>query len=93
MGRTGRRRHLASAAAAGANSRGAQLRRAAAQGAALGLAGVAVMTVGEKAEQALTHRPDSYVPARTLLTLLGHRPAQHDRPLVWNHLMHYGTGA
>lgn len=73
--------------------RGRTLAGAAARGAALGLAGVAVMTAGEKAEQALTHRPDSYVPARTLLTLLGRRPAGDAQPLVWNHVMHYGTGA
>lgn len=58
-----------------------------------GLAGVAVMTVSEKLEQRRTHRPDSYVPARTLLTLLGRHPAEDARPLVVNHVMHYGTGA
>lgn len=79
--------------AAGEPSRGTVLRGAAAQGALLGLAGVAVMTLGEKAEQAVTHRPDSYVPARTLLTLLGRRPPQTAQPLLWNHAMHYGTGA
>jgi len=51
------------------------------------------MTVGEKAEQALTKRPNSYVPARTLLALLGRRPGDEARPPVWNHLMHWGTGA
>lgn len=73
--------------------RGAQLWGAAARGALLGLAGVGVMTLGEKAEQSVTHRPDSYVPARTLLALLGRRPPQSAQPLVWNHVMHYGTGA
>jgi hypothetical protein len=58
-----------------------------------GLAGVAVMTLAEKAEQALTGRPNSYVPARTLLTLLGRRPAPDDRPLVANWIMHWGQGA
>ncbi len=66
---------------------------AAGRGALAGLVGVAVMTAAEKLEQAVTHRPDSYVPARTLLTLLGRSPSDDDRPLVWNHLMHYGTGA
>ncbi len=66
---------------------------AAGRGALAGLVGVAAMTLGEKAEQALTHRPDSYVPARTLLTLLGRSPSDHDRPVVWNHAMHWGTGA
>jgi hypothetical protein len=70
-----------------------QLARAWAQGAVAGLAGVAVMTVGEKLEQALTGRPDSYVPGRTLLTLLGRHPGDADQPPVWNHLMHWGTGA
>jgi hypothetical protein len=74
-------------------TRGAVLRRAAGRGALAGLAGVAVMTVGEKAEQAVSRRPDSYVPARALLTLLGRRPRDTDRPPGWNLAMHYGTGA
>jgi len=77
----------------GTRSRGAQLVRAAGTGAGAGLLGVVVMTAGEKVEQALTHRPGSYVPARTLLTLLGRRPGDGDRPLGWNLAMHYGTGA
>ncbi|MVA77083.1 hypothetical protein GC722_13760 [Auraticoccus sp. F435] len=67
--------------------------RAAATGALAGLAGAAVMSLGEKLEQALTSRPDSYVPARTLLTLLGRHPGDDERPVVWNHVMHFGTGA
>jgi hypothetical protein len=74
-------------------TRGAVLRRAAGRGAVAGLAGVVVMTAGEKAEQAVTGRPDSYVPARALLTLLGRHPGDGDRPLLWNWAMHYGTGA
>lgn len=74
-------------------SRRAQLGRAALVGAACGLVGVAAMTAGEKAEQALTKRPNSYVPARTLLNLLGQRPDDGARPVVWNHVMHWGTGA
>jgi hypothetical protein len=73
--------------------RGGALLSAAARGAIAGLLGVAVMTAAEKAEQAITHRPDSYVPARTLLTLLGRHPSDAARPAVWNHAMHYGTGA
>jgi hypothetical protein len=70
------------------------LGHAALRGALAGLAGVAVMTLGEKAEQALTHRPDSYVPARTLTALsTGRRLPEAARPLVRNHLMHWGTGA
>jgi hypothetical protein len=41
----------------------------------------------------ILHRPSSYVPARTLLTLLGRRPSDAEQPKVWNHLMHRGTGA
>ena len=74
-------------------TRGRTLLGAAGQGAIAGLAGVAAMTIAEKAEQRLTRRPSSYIPARTLLTLLGRRPAEHDQPAVWNHVMHWGTGA
>ncbi len=66
---------------------------AAGRGVLAGLAGVAVMTAAEKVEQSVTHRPDSYIPARTLLGLLGRAPADGDRPVGWNHAMHYGTGA
>jgi hypothetical protein len=59
-----------------------------------GLAGVAVMTTVEKAEQRLTSRPDSYVPGRTLTALTtGRRLPGSARPAVRNHLMHWGTGA
>jgi hypothetical protein len=59
-----------------------------------GLAGVAVMTAGEKLEQQFTHRPDSYVPGRTLTALVtGRRLPESARPPVRNHLMHWGTGA
>jgi hypothetical protein len=69
------------------------LPRAAGVGALAGLVGVAAMTAAEKLEQSLTHRPDSYVPGRTLLRMMG-RPASDDsRPLWWNHAMHWGTGA
>ncbi len=73
--------------------RGRVLGRAALVGAACGLVGVAAMTVGEKAEQAITKRPNSYVPARTLLTLLGRHPGDEKQSPVWNHVMHWGTGA
>jgi hypothetical protein len=70
------------------------LGRAALRGALAGLAGVAVMTAAEKAEQAVTGRPDSYVPGRTLTALATRRrPSGRERPLVRNHLMHWGTGA
>jgi hypothetical protein len=73
--------------------RAAQLRVAAARGAVAGLAGVAAMTAAEKFEQAVTGRPNSYVPARALLTLLGRSPSDDVRPPAWNHVMHWGTGA
>ena len=73
--------------------RGRELARASAIGGAAGLVGVAVMTVGEKIEQALTKRPDSFVPARALLTMLGRHPGDDEQPQVWNHVMHWGTGA
>lgn len=74
-------------------SRPAALGAAAARGALAGLVGVAVMTAGEKAEQAVTGRADSYVPGRTLMTLLGRHPDDRVQPLGWNHAMHWGTGA
>jgi hypothetical protein len=57
-----------------------------------GLAGTAVMTLGEKVEQLVTKRPDSYVPARTLAHLLRLPKPNQDRWLR-NMAMHYGTGA
>ena len=66
---------------------------AAARGLAAGAVGTVVMTLGEKLEQALTSRPDSFVPAHTLERLLGlaHKP---DQDRVWlNWAMHYGQGA
>jgi hypothetical protein len=74
-------------------SRMKMLCSAAGRGALCGLVGVAAMTAGEKAEQALTHRPDSYVPARALLTMLGRHPTDEQQPSAWNHAMHWGTGA
>jgi hypothetical protein len=62
------------------------------KGALAGAAGVAVMTIGEKLEQALTQRPNSYVPAHTLERLLG-LPTRPDRDRLWlNWAMHYGQG-
>ena len=73
--------------------RPAALLGAALRGAAAGLAGVAVMTLGEQVEQAVTQRPGSYVPARALLTLLGRHPGDGPQSPLWNHAMHWGTGA
>lgn len=63
------------------------------RGAAAGLAGVAVMTLVEKVEQRFTHRPNSYMPAKTLAALLGRDPAVYDHNRVFNWAMHYGQGA
>lgn len=73
-------------------SRAGHLRAAAARGAVAGLAGAAAMTLAEKAEQAVTGRANSYVPARALLSMSGRKPHDDERPLVWNHAMHWGTG-
>lgn len=62
------------------------------RGMAAGVAGVAAMTLAEKLEQAVTRRPNSYVPAHTLerLLRLPHRPdAQR---LRLNQAMHWGQG-
>ena len=67
--------------------------RAAGNGAVAGLIGAGVMTAGEKVEQSITGRANSYVPARALLTLLGRYPGEDARPALWNHVMHYCTGA
>jgi hypothetical protein len=75
------------------NGRPRGLASAAIRGAGAGLLGVAVMTLAEKAEQAFTHRPDSYVPGRTLMTLTGRHPGDDVEPLLWNHAMHWTTGA
>src|SRR3954451_20318740 len=63
-----------------------------AKGAAAGLAGAAVMTAVEKGEEALTGRPDSYVPGHTLAHLLGLPHPDRDRT-ARNLAMHLGTGA
>src|SRR5215213_2723352 len=68
------------------------LTRAALRGATAGVVGVAVMTAAEKLEQRTTNRPNSYVPGRTLLALLGRRPSSGARPPLANHAMHWGTG-
>ena len=50
------------------------------------------MTCAEKVEQALTHRPNSYVPGRALRHLLGRHESDLDDPPGWNHAMHWMTG-
>lgn len=62
------------------------------RGLVAGVAGVAVMTAGEKLEQVFTHRPNSYVPAHTLERLLG-LPRKRDSERLWlNWAMHWGQG-
>jgi hypothetical protein len=63
-----------------------------AYGCAAGAIGVFAMTVGEKAEQLITNRPNSYVPGFTLTSLLGIRPSA-EAMWGWNMAMHYGQGA
>ena len=65
---------------------------AAVRGFAAGLAGVAVMTAVEKVEQALTHRPNSFVPAHTLEGVLGLRHKPDEERLLLDWVMHYGQG-
>ncbi len=60
-------------------SRPRSSRRRPARGAVAGLLGVAVMTAAEKVEQSVTHRPNPYVPGRTLLTLLRQQPGGNER--------------
>ena len=77
----------------GMSGRPRRLLAAAGRGVVAGLVGTAVMTAAEKAEQRVTHRPNSYVPARALLTLVGRHPGDDDKPQVWAHAMHWSTGA
>ncbi|MGW7262246.1 hypothetical protein [Streptomyces sp. NPDC054842] len=61
------------------------------QGLLAGAVGVAAMTLGEKAEQRLTGRPDSYVPGRTLKRLAG--MPDETAPVATNWAMHAGQAA
>jgi hypothetical protein len=65
---------------------------AALRGLAAGLAGVAAMTLAEKLEQALTGRPNSYVPAHVLERLLGRPHKPDEERLGMNWAMHWGQG-
>ncbi|WP_130649003.1 hypothetical protein [Egicoccus halophilus] len=51
------------------------------------------MTAGEKLEQRLTGRPDSFVPAHALERLLTLEERPDRERVVLNHAMHWGTGA
>lgn len=68
-------------------------KRAVWQGLLSGAAGVVVMTLGEKAEQRLTGRPDSHVPARVLERLFGAAEQPRRQPLPVNWAKHFGQGA
>jgi hypothetical protein len=68
---------------------GARVRAGLWKGMVAGAGGVAVMTLGEKLEQAITKRPDSYMPAQTLQRLLGRRDGGQRRN-SWNLGMHVG---
>ncbi|MET9509447.1 hypothetical protein ABZX62_13360 [Streptomyces flavidovirens] len=69
------------------------MKRALWQGLVAGATGAVVMTLGEKAEQRLTGRPDSHVPARTLERLTGMRERPRRQPVPLNWAMHFGQGA
>ncbi|MDG9724673.1 hypothetical protein [Streptomyces sp. DH41] len=69
------------------------MKRALWQGLLAGTTGVLAMTLGEKAEQRLTGRPDSHVPARTLERLTGMREYSGRQPVPVNLAMHAGQGA
>ncbi|MGA4844779.1 hypothetical protein ACOBQB_00185 [Streptomyces sp. G5(2025)] len=69
------------------------MKRSLQQGLVAGAAGGLVMTLGEKIEQALTRRPDSHVPARTLLRLTGLSERPGKQPLLVNCAMHFGQAA
>ncbi len=74
-------------------SRRSGIARAAGTGALAGLFGAGIMLVIEKAEQAVTSRPNSFVPGRALLALLGRDPGDEAKVAVSSHLMHFATGA
>ncbi|KIJ53609.1 hypothetical protein M422DRAFT_155106 [Sphaerobolus stellatus SS14] len=60
-------------------------------GCAAGAIGVLAMTFGEKIEQAITGRPNSYIPGATLCRLLGMDP-YHPPNCTINMIMHCGQG-
>lgn len=77
----------------GVGIRSGMMKRALWQGVVSGAAGMAVMTLSEKAEQRWTARPNSYVPGRVLRRLLGLGECPGPRSLLWsNWAMHFGQG-
>lgn len=69
---------------------GRRLRAGLWKGMLAGAGGVAVMTLGEKLEQAITKRPDSFMPAHTLERLLGLEQKPDNRRGTLNMGMHVG---
>ena len=69
---------------------GRRFRAGAWKGMLAGAAGVAVMTLGEKLEQRLTGRPNSYMPAHTLERLLGMSQRRDRERRMLNLGMHFG---
>ncbi|MEU1089887.1 hypothetical protein ABZ401_24210 [Streptomyces sp. NPDC005892] len=69
------------------------MKRALWQGLVAGGVGAVVMTLGEKAEQNVTGRPDSHVPARVLERLTGLPEGSGGRSLPLNQVMHFGQAA
>jgi hypothetical protein len=69
---------------------GRRLRAGTWKGMVAGAGGVAVMTLGEKVEQRLTGRPDSFMPAHTLERLLGLPQRGDGERRTLNLGMHFG---
>lgn len=70
------------------------LLRPALLGVVAGTAGVAALTLTNEIEQALTGRPDSYIPARTVEGVFGlAEPRDSQRSWLHNHAWHWGHGA
>ncbi|MBI0297635.1 hypothetical protein JBE04_25025 [Streptomyces sp. PRKS01-29] len=69
------------------------IKRALWQGLLAGMAGGAMMTCGEKVEQAITGRSDSHVPGRVLERLTGMPERPGEQPLMANWTMHFGQAA
>lgn len=57
-----------------------------------GAIGVTVMTIGEKIEQSITGRPNSYVPGHTLEKILRLPYKSDSERFILNHIMHFGQG-
>ena len=72
-------------------TRGRSIGAAAGRGVVAGLAGAAFMTLGEKLEQKLTGRANSYVPARAVRAAVGMETSDTAKPMVANHAMHWAT--